>query len=139
MSFSDTLEAAILNHVFGGGDYARPATLYLAIYTAAPSDAGGGTEATGGGYARLSITNNGTNFPAATGTAPTEKDNGVDFDFPAATGAAWSAGANMTHWALHTNVSTDTPVVWGALEVAKPVLESDVLRVPAGSMTITLD
>ena len=50
-SKSDYLENEILDHVLGGADYSRPATVYIALYTAAPTDAGGGTEVTGGSYA----------------------------------------------------------------------------------------
>ena len=52
--FSDYLETAVLGHVFGGSAYTAPGTLYVALYTAAPSDSGGGTEVSGGAYARQS-------------------------------------------------------------------------------------
>jgi hypothetical protein len=51
-SFSDYLENAVLNHVFRNTALASPATVYLGLYTVAPTDAGGGTEVTGAGYAR---------------------------------------------------------------------------------------
>ena len=44
MSFSNYLETEILDHVFGGAAYTAPSTLYVALYTATPNDAGGGTE-----------------------------------------------------------------------------------------------
>ena len=53
--FSDYGENFALDAVFGSGTIP---TLYLALYTAAPTDAGGGTEVSGGSYARKSITNN---------------------------------------------------------------------------------
>ena len=52
MSFSNYLEDAVLNHVFGGSSYTAPTTLYVALFTSAPSDTGGGTEVSGGAYAR---------------------------------------------------------------------------------------
>ena len=51
-AFSDYLENKVLGHVFGGTAYTAPSTLYVALYTVAPSDTGGGTEVSGGGYAR---------------------------------------------------------------------------------------
>jgi hypothetical protein len=45
--FSDFLETKVLGHVFGGAAYTAPGTLHVALYTAAPSDSGGGTEVTG--------------------------------------------------------------------------------------------
>src|SRR5690242_9509514 len=54
----------ILAKLLGATDFTPPATWYAAMMTANPTDAGGGTEATGGGYARVAVTNNTTNFPA---------------------------------------------------------------------------
>ena len=42
--FSDYLEDKVLDHVFGGSAYTAPSPLYVALFTAAPSDPGGGTE-----------------------------------------------------------------------------------------------
>jgi len=47
-SKSNYLEDELLDHVLGGADWARPATVYIALYTVTPGDAGGGTEVTGG-------------------------------------------------------------------------------------------
>lgn len=55
-SFSDFLESALLNHVFRNTAYTQPATIYMGLYTAAPTDAGGGTQVSGGGYARQAVT-----------------------------------------------------------------------------------
>jgi hypothetical protein len=66
-SKSDFLELELLDHVLGNAAYTAPANVFLALFTAAPSDSGGGTEVTGGSYARKSVTNNSTNFPAASG------------------------------------------------------------------------
>jgi hypothetical protein len=55
---SDTLEARILDHLFKGG--ATPAltalsTVYVALYTTAPSDSATGTEVSGSGYSRAAV------------------------------------------------------------------------------------
>lgn len=55
-SFSDYLENKVLDHVYRNVAYTAPTGTYLALYTVAPTDAGGGTEVTGGGYARQAIT-----------------------------------------------------------------------------------
>lgn len=65
-SFSDYLEDAVLDHVFRNTALTSPTTVYCALYTVAPTDAGGGTEVTGAGYARQAIT-----FGAASGGAMT--------------------------------------------------------------------
>ena len=48
-SFSDYLENAVLNYVFRNTGTPTSTNVYLALYTVAPTDAGGGTEV---GYAR---------------------------------------------------------------------------------------
>ena len=53
-SFSDYLENALLDHVLGTTSYSQP-TIYVALYTTAPTDAGGGTEVSGGSYARVAV------------------------------------------------------------------------------------
>ena len=84
--FSDFLELEVLDHVFGAATYTPPATLYVALYTVIPTDANAsGTEVTGGSYARVAVTNNLTNFPAAAAGA---KANGTAITFPAPT-ANW--------------------------------------------------
>jgi hypothetical protein len=52
-AFSDYIEAAIANVLRGTTFPAVPTNFYLALYTVAPTDAGGGTEVTGGSYARI--------------------------------------------------------------------------------------
>jgi len=54
-SRTDFLEDAWLNHVTNQATYSPPAGLYLALFTVAPTGAGGGTEVTGGSYARQLI------------------------------------------------------------------------------------
>ena len=78
--FSDYLEDKVLDHVFGGVAYtATNKTLYVALYTVAPTDTGGGTEVTGGSYARqtLAFTVSGTN--------PTTASNAAAIEYPTAT------------------------------------------------------
>lgn len=53
--FSDYLENKILDVFFRGQAFTPPATVYLALYTATPTDAGGGTEVAGNGYTRQAI------------------------------------------------------------------------------------
>lgn len=134
-SKSDYLEAALLNHVLGGTVFTPPATIYLALYTATPSDAGGGTEVTGGSYARVAITNNSTNWPAATGTSPTTKTSGAAFTFPAAT-ADWGT---IVAFGLFDAASAGNLLYWGPLNTNKSVLNGDTADFAAGALLITED
>jgi hypothetical protein len=69
--YSNYLRDKINDHVHGGGDYTRPTTTYFALMTTMPTASGGGTEASGGSYARVAVTNNSTNWPASSGQAKT--------------------------------------------------------------------
>jgi hypothetical protein len=51
-SFTDYLENAVLNYVFRNTGTPTSTSVYLGLFTAAPTDAGGGTEVSGAGYAR---------------------------------------------------------------------------------------
>ena len=55
-ALSDYLENALLDHALRNVTYTSPATVYVALFTTATTDAGGGTEVTGGSYARQAVT-----------------------------------------------------------------------------------
>jgi len=56
--FSNYLENKVLDHVLRNVSYSSPTTVYVGLYTSDPTDAGSGTEVSGGSYARqaLSVT-----------------------------------------------------------------------------------
>lgn len=130
MIASDYLENAILDHIFGGGNYTRPATLYFALFTSAPSDAGGGTEVSGNAYARVAVTNNSTNFPAATSGS---KSNGTSIAFPTATGS-WGT---VTHYGVFDAASAGNLLVHGALTASKVIENGDSPSWGAGEFVVT--
>jgi hypothetical protein len=68
-SFSDYLENAVLDYVFRNTGTPTSAAVHLALFTAAPTDAGGGTEVSGSGYARQVVA-----FDAAAAGAITNTD-----------------------------------------------------------------
>ena len=95
----------LLGLVFGKTTYTPPTTLYCALFTVAPTAAGGGTEVVGNGYARVAVTNNTSNFPTPTAQSVSNA-NVVDFGTPTGTGwgtivfGAWfdaSSGGNMLY------------------------------------------
>jgi len=53
-AFSNYLEQKILELVFKNLSYGPLANVWVALYSVAPSDSGGGTELSGGGYLRVS-------------------------------------------------------------------------------------
>lgn len=86
MPYTDYLEAKILNHLLRNTAWTIPTTQYFALFTAAPNDAGGGTEVSGGSYARVAVTCNTTNWNAPTTGGLC--DNTGAITFPTAT-ASW--------------------------------------------------
>lgn len=130
------LERALLDHVFGKTTYTGPATVYLGLFTAAPSDAGGGTEVTGGSYARASLTNNTTNFTNATGSSPASKTTGAALTYPAPT-ANWGT---VTHFGIFDASSAGNLLYWAALTTSKTINNGDAAPSFAiGALTITED
>lgn len=134
-SFSDFLELELLDHVFGAAAYTAPATLYVALFTVAPTDAGGGTEvptATWTNYARVAVTNNATNFPAA---AAGLKSNGTAISFGTATtsGAVTVVAVGILDAAAAGNL-----LAWADLTVNKTINNGDSSQFAVGDLDITL-
>jgi hypothetical protein len=126
MSFSNYLETEVLDHVFGGNAYTAPSTLYLGLYTAAPSDTGGGTEVSGASYARQS---------AAMTVSGNEATTSASVEFPAA-GGSWGT---ITHVGVFDASTSGNLLAYGALTASKTIDTGDIFRIPAGSLDITLD
>lgn len=133
MSKSNYLELKVLDHVLGGPDYTRPATVYLAASTVDPGESGSAlAEPSGNNYSRVVLTNNSTNFPAASAGV---KSNGTLISFPAATGA-WGV---ITHYALMDASSAGNILYRFTLTVSKAPTSGDTLTVPIGQLSVTED
>ena len=126
MSFSNTYETNVLTWAFTSGSVTRPTAWYLGLFTAAPGEAGGGTEVSGGAYAREAVTFS-VSGDAATNTAAIE--------FAVAT-ADWGT---ITHVAVFDASTGGDQIAYAALTTSKTIATGDVLRVPAGDLDITLD
>ena len=124
---SDYLELKILEHTLGITAYTQPSTVYLALFTTDPTDAGTGTEVSGGGYVRQSIA---WNTPASGATT-----NSADVTFPQATGNY----GTVTHIGIYDNSSGGNLLYHGALSASKSVETNDTFLVEAGDLSISLD
>lgn len=115
---------------FGGATSSAPATYYVGLSTTAPANDGTGiTEPVGNGYARVSVANNATSFPAASSRA---KSNGVVITFPTPT-AAWGT----VGWFVLMDASTAGAMhAWGQLADAQNPDVSSPVYFPAGSLVI---
>ena len=126
MSLTNAFETTVLQFAFTTGAVARPTSWYIGLFTAAPSEAGGGTEVAGGAYVReaatFSVTGN-----LATNTAAIE--------WPTA-GGAWGT---LTHIAIFDAATAGTMLAYAPLTAAKTIDTGDVFRIPSGDLDITLD
>jgi hypothetical protein len=132
-ALSDYLENALLNHLLRNTPYSKPATVQVALFTAAPSDSGGGTEATGGSYARAVVTNDNTAFPECASTGTPTKTNALAVAFPTAT-AAWGT---ITHWGVFDAGGTNL-LAHGALTSTRTVASGDAPRLAVGAVSFAM-
>lgn len=130
---SDYLENEIIKHIFRTGSFTKPTVLGVALFTAAPSDAGGGTEVTGGSYARVDHPPLDANWDATSGTDGLTA-NTTAITFPAPT-ADWG---QITHFGIFDATSGGNLLYHGALTTPKTVNNGDPApSFPIGSLQIT--
>lgn len=124
-NLTNYLESKLIDHFLGTTTYTKPSAVYVALFTVTPGEAAGGTEVTGGSYARQAAT-----FGAASSGATTN-DTNIDFaGMPAATTVAIgifdasTSGNMLLYGALTTNKTTDA---------------GDTLRIATGSLSVSID
>lgn len=101
--------------------YAPPG-LWVGLFSAAPTDAGGGTEATGGSYARVQVTQADASWASPSGT-PSATSNSAAVTFPTST-ATW--GGTMTHFGIFDAVSGGNLLAWNLLTTPQSVAASGI-------------
>jgi hypothetical protein len=127
-ALSDHAENLILNFLMTSGTATRPTAWYVALYTVAPSDAGGGTEVSGNGYSRQTVA-----WGTATGTGGTT-DNTGSVSFTATGGNFGTIVAIGIH-----DASSGGNLLWhGALSTNKTVNDGDTLEFAAGAIDLTI-
>ncbi len=124
--FSDYLENAILNTFFRNQAFTPAAGAFLALYTAAPTDAGGGTEVSGSGYARKPITFGAASSGAISNTAA------VEFT---ATGGNFG---NITHVGIFNAATGGNLLAWKAITPIT-INNGDTISFPIGDIDVTQD
>jgi len=99
-AMTDFLENQLIDQIFRGQSAPTTATLYVGLFTGAPSDAAGGTEVSTNGYARVAVTSSLANWAgtqsagstvASSGTGG-QTSNNVAITFPTPTGGGWGRG-----------------------------------------------
>ena len=128
-AMSTYLSNELLDHMLGNGGYTRPTNIYVALYSAAPSDAGGGTELSGNGYARVNAS---AKFETAASGGIISNDGAITFG-PAT--AAWSAA---THFGILDASPAGNLLFWGALDTARTVGLGDSAEFAIGALDIDM-
>lgn len=126
MSFTNDLETRVLQWALTAGSPTRPTAWYIGLFTAAPGEAGGGTEVSGGSYVRKAAT-----FTVTGDTA----SNSAAIEWPTAT-ASWGT---VTHIAVFDASTAGNMLVYATLTASKTISTGDVLRIPLGDLDITLN
>jgi hypothetical protein len=141
-ALSDYLENKLIDHVFRGTAYTAPGTIYVALFTSSCSDSAGGTEVTGGSYARPSITSNGTNWAntQASGTGVSSGTGGTTSNSSAVNFATPSAGwGTVTHWGLLDASTAGNLLICAALTASKTINSGDAVSFAGGALTVQID
>lgn len=140
---SSYLSEKLRNEVFGATAFSAPGTIYFGLWTTtAGTDMDayhGGTagEVSGGSYARVSKTNNTTNFASISGDAA--KVNSNDITWTTAS-ANWNSGNVIPQLLVldgNAGTSADNGLVWGDFTVAKSVLNGDTAKIATGDFSYT--
>lgn len=123
---SNYLENALINATLRATNFTAPTTVYVSLHTADPTDAGTGTEVSGGSYTRKSAS-----FAApSNGVSATN----ADITFDQAT-ASWGTIGWIGIWDASStgNLLYHTP-----LTTSKTIDTGDIFKIASGSLTVTL-
>lgn len=138
MPLSNYTVQALLNSLFSKtsnfGAMASAPTLYVALFTTKPGEDGtGGTEVSGGGYAREATT--AADWNTATLADPSVIDNANAIDFGTAT-ADWGT---ITAAGLYDAATGGNMIIAGDLAANKTITNGDSFQFAVGDFNITLD
>ena len=123
---SNYLENAVINAVLRNSSYTSPSTVYVGLFTSDPTDAGSGTEVSGGSYARTSVTFGSPSNGVTTNSAAVE--------FPQATDN-WGT---VTHIGIHDASSSGNLLFHTALDTSKAIATGDIFKIASGNLSVTL-
>lgn len=119
-NMSDYLEVELRKHIFRTGSFTKPSALYVALFTVTPSDSGGGTEVTGGSYARVQRDPLDANWTAASSTDGLT-DNAAAITFPTPT-ANWGT---VVAFGIFDASTSGNLLVWGPITPNKTINNGD--------------
>lgn len=143
-AWSDYSENKLVDHVFRGQAFSAPSSLFLGLLTAAPTDAGGGTECTGGDYARAEVACSTTNWSGTQGAGTTAASSGtsgtisnnIAITFPLPT-ANWGTVVAV---GIYDASTAGNLIAWGAVSPSKTISNGDAApQFAAGDFQFSID
>ena len=133
---STYLQQKTLDHLFGRASFSAPATVYVGLHKGDPTDAGsGGTEVSGGSYAREAVTNDNTKWDR-TGSVVSNID---DIDFGSASADWATSGNEVTHVTVWDASSSGNLLYSAPLTAPRIILNGDPVKFVAGQLQFTED
>lgn len=126
-AMSDYSENLVVNVLLRNQSHTGAATVYAALHTSDPTDAGTGTECSYSGYARKAVTFTNPNNGVTSNTA--------QIDFGANGGAS---AVTVTHMGVWDALTGGNLLFHTALTTSKSLQPGDVASYAIGAMQITL-
>lgn len=143
-NMSNYLENKLIDFLLRGASFSAPSSLYIALCTAAPTDASTGstiTEVSGGNYARQSFASNTTNWSTTDGNnnATSAGTNGTSTNSVVISwsGATWTG--TVTHIAVCDSLTGGNVLFYSSISPSVSVLSGDSISFAVGSLTIQID
>jgi hypothetical protein len=125
-AMSNYLENALINATLRNTTFTSPTTVYVGLFLTDPTDAGSGTEVSGGSYARKAMT-----FGAPRNG---ESVNSGAVEFDQATGD-WGT---IPFFAIFDASTSGNMLYHGALTASKTIENGDVFKFATSSVSVTL-
>ena len=125
-AMTNYLANKIRDHVLRNTAYTSPTTVYLALFTTPTTEAGGGTEVTGGSYARQAIT-------FSTTANPGEVTQTALLTFPL------MPSCTITHIAIMDASTSGNMLMFGALPSSLSVVAGTPFYAPAAAVSALFD
>src|SRR5574340_618463 len=142
-ALTDFAENKVIDATLRAQAIGTPATWYIALYTACPTDNTAGTEVAGGGYARAAVAAGLANWAgtqaagsttASSGTGGTTSNNAA-ISFPTPT-ASWGT---VVCWGITDALTAGNVWIYSALTVSKTINIDDAVSFGIGAATFQID
>ena len=131
---SNYLETEIIKHIFRTGSFTKPTVLAIALFTVAPDKetGAGGTEVSGGSYARVSVNPLDANWDAPANGGDTANTSEILFPVPSAN---WGV---IVAFGIYDAAAVGNMLYSSNLTASKTVNNGDPApKFPAGTLTVS--